>query len=95
MPASPVRQSPRRTAIGQAAVEVLARHGSRGLTHRAVDRELGLAPGSTSAYFRTRAALLGAAAEQLAELDRDDPPAPALALEDQSSPAAAALAADA
>lgn len=49
--------SPRRREILAAATHVLAEHGSRGLTHRAVDREAGLPEGSSSAYFRTRDAL--------------------------------------
>lgn len=62
----------RRTAIADAAIEVLARDGMRGLTHRAVDRSLDLAVGSTSYYFRTRETLVGAAAERLVDLDRVD-----------------------
>jgi DNA-binding transcriptional regulator YbjK len=41
-----------------AALRVVAEHGMRGLTHRAVDREAGLPEGSCSAYLRTREALL-------------------------------------
>lgn len=52
--------SPRRREILAAAMTVLAQQGNRGLTHRAVDREAGLSEGSSSAYFRTRDALLGA-----------------------------------
>ena len=59
----------RREAIADAAITTLAREGSRGLTHRAVDRQAGLAQGSTSYYFRTRDALVMAAVERLAELD--------------------------
>ena len=55
-----VELSPRRRQILDAATTVLSRQGNRGLTHRAVDRQAGLPEGSTSAYFRTRAALLGA-----------------------------------
>jgi AcrR family transcriptional regulator len=62
----------RRAAIADAAIEVLAEIGSRGLTHRAVDGQLELAAGSTSYYFRTREALLSAAADRLIELDRLD-----------------------
>lgn len=61
--------SDRRVLIADAALTLLAREGARGLTHRAVDRELGLPDGSTSYYFSTRAALLLAAAERLVELD--------------------------
>ena len=60
----------RRTAIADAAIALLADEGSRRLTHRAVDQHLGIAEGSTSAYFRTRASLLAAATQRLAELDR-------------------------
>lgn len=67
------RQAPdpqrRRRQIADAAIEVLGTEGSRGLTHRAVDEAAGLPPGSTSNYFRTRDALLEAAAHRHAELD--------------------------
>lgn len=55
------------TAIVQAAVRVTAAAGLRGLTHRAVDSEAGLPQGSTSAYLRTRAALLDAMATYVAD----------------------------
>ena len=51
--------SPRRRELLDAAVAVTAESGLRGLTHRAVDHRAGLPEGSTSAYLRTRAALLG------------------------------------
>ncbi|WP_455359798.1 TetR/AcrR family transcriptional regulator [Streptomyces sp. SYSU K21746] len=54
-----MRQNPaRRTALLDAAIEVLAREGSRGLTLRAVDAEAGVPTGTTSNYFANRAALL-------------------------------------
>lgn len=59
----------RATAIADAAIEVVAAGGMRGLTHRAVDRAAGLPPGSTSYYARTRSALLELAIERIAELD--------------------------
>ncbi|MFC7457705.1 TetR/AcrR family transcriptional regulator [Brachybacterium sp. GCM10030267] len=59
----------RRERIADAVIDVLAERGSRGLTHRAVDEVAGLPTGSTSYYFRTRAALLAAAVPRLAELD--------------------------
>lgn len=59
----------RRTVIADAVIATLAEHGSRGLTHRAVDRAAGLPPGSTSYYLRTRESLLHAAITRLAELD--------------------------
>ncbi|GAA2840349.1 TetR/AcrR family transcriptional regulator [Crossiella cryophila] len=60
-------QPTRREAIADAAIEVLAEHGSRGLTHRAVDAKAGIAAGSTSYYFRTRLALLEAAQARVAQ----------------------------
>ena len=59
--------SPRRREILTAATTVLAQQGNRGLTHRAVDREAGIPEGSSSAYFRTRDALLGALGDFVAD----------------------------
>lgn len=59
----------RRELAAGAALSVLAARGSRGLTHRAVDTEAGLPPGSTSNYFRTRSSLLEAALHRHIELD--------------------------
>ncbi len=59
----------RRTELADAAIIVLARVGSRGLTHREVDRVAGVVEGSTSYYFRTRSSLLQASVDRLAELD--------------------------
>ncbi|MEU9446922.1 TetR family transcriptional regulator [Streptomyces sp. NPDC048304] len=54
-----MRQNPaRRTALLDAAIEVLAREGSRGLTLRAVDAEAGVPVGTCSNYFRNRDDLL-------------------------------------
>lgn len=61
--------SMRRDQLLDAAISTLARAGGRGLTHRAVDRAAGVAEGSTSYYFRTRAGLLHAVVHRLAELD--------------------------
>lgn len=44
----------RRDDLARGALEVLGLYGSRGFTHRAVDRHLGLPEGTTSAYFRRR-----------------------------------------
>jgi len=66
----------RRTAIADAAIELLANEGSRALTHRAIDRALGLSVGSTSFYFRTRRALLEAAALRIADLAAAEVPVP-------------------
>jgi len=61
-------KSDRRPQIADAALLILAREGARGVTHRTVDRYLGLPEGSTSYYFRTRLVLLSAAANRLVEL---------------------------
>ena len=52
--------SPRSRIVTDAAITVLAKCGSRGLTHRAVDSEAGLPEGSTSNLFRNRADLMSA-----------------------------------
>lgn len=53
----------------RAAVEVLGLYGASGLTHRAVDQHAGLPQGTTSNYFRTRAALINAICGFLTEHD--------------------------
>lgn len=62
----------RRALISDAAIALVAAGGLRSLTHRAVDGAAGLPAGSTSYYFRTRAALVGACYRRLAELDLAD-----------------------
>ena len=47
----------RKEKAADAAIEVIAENGLRGLTHRAVDVRAGLPDGSTSSCFRTRLAL--------------------------------------
>jgi DNA-binding transcriptional regulator YbjK len=55
----------RRDHLADAAIEVLARDGSRGLTHRAVDVAAATPPGTTSRYFRTREALLNGVVDRM------------------------------
>ncbi|MBW5484605.1 TetR/AcrR family transcriptional regulator [Streptomyces bambusae] len=86
----------RRTVLADAAIEVLAEAGMRGLTHRAVDRAAGLPNGTTSAYFRTRAALLTALVRRLvardqAELQAAGEAAPPLRTADELTDGFAAL----
>ncbi|MGW1995437.1 TetR/AcrR family transcriptional regulator [Embleya sp. NPDC001921] len=69
---APPPNSARRRAIADGAIEVLARAGVHGFSHREVDEAAGLPPGTTSNYFRSRDALLGAAAERVLELHRAD-----------------------
>jgi len=59
----------RRAAIADAAIRLVASRGLKGLTHRAVDAEAGLPPGSTSYYLRTRDALLTACVNRMLERD--------------------------
>jgi DNA-binding transcriptional regulator YbjK len=59
----------RRTEILDAALRVLAAQGMRGLTHRAVDADAGIAAGSTSYYFRSRSALVAGCVERLLQID--------------------------
>ncbi|GAA2807536.1 TetR/AcrR family transcriptional regulator [Saccharopolyspora taberi] len=57
----------RRELLAECAIEVLAREGGRGLTHRAIDREAGVPEGTTKNYHPTRGSLLVAAARHIAE----------------------------
>lgn len=62
----------RRAALADAAIHLVATRGMRGLTHRAVDARAGVPTGSTSAYFRTRKALVEGVVRRLAELDAEE-----------------------
>jgi DNA-binding transcriptional regulator YbjK len=65
-------RTPRMELLLRAALHVVAERGLRGLTHRAVDREAGLPEGSTSAYLRTRKALVAALTSYVAGSLTDD-----------------------
>lgn len=67
---APLDQRDRRAVLADAAIDLLAEEGMRALTHRAVDARAGMPQGTTSAYFRTRHALLTAIVKRLADLDR-------------------------
>lgn len=54
----------------RAAVEEVGEHGIRALTHARVDARAGLPKGSTSNWFRTRAALLAGVVKHLADEER-------------------------
>ncbi|MDF5753594.1 TetR/AcrR family transcriptional regulator [Spongiactinospora sp. TRM90649] len=58
----------RRRALADTAIALLASSGVHGVTHRAVEKAAGVPPGTASNYFRSREALLVAAAERVAEL---------------------------
>lgn len=59
----------RRRELCDAAIDLLAEDGSKGLSHLKLDRKLGVPDGTASFYFRTRSALIHAVAERVTELD--------------------------
>ncbi|MGN9891720.1 TetR/AcrR family transcriptional regulator [Micromonospora sp. L31] len=65
-------RSPRVAALADTAIALLAEGGMRALTHRAVDARAGVPVGTTSAYLRTRQALIEAVVRRLVDLDRAD-----------------------
>jgi hypothetical protein len=62
----------RRRDLCDAAIELLAEDGARGLTHLRVDRRARVADGSTSFYFQARSALLRGATDRVVQLDVAD-----------------------
>ena len=62
----------RRRALTDTAIDLLAASGVHGLTHRAVENAAGLPQGTASNYFRSREALLVAAAQRIVELHHAD-----------------------
>jgi DNA-binding transcriptional regulator YbjK len=65
---APPRNMRRRSALADAAIEVLGTAGIHKLSHRAVDERAGLPAGTAANYFPRRDDLLAAAAERVAEL---------------------------
>ncbi|MBM7505641.1 TetR/AcrR family transcriptional regulator [Agromyces aurantiacus] len=59
----------RRTTLADTALALVAEHGVKALTHRAVDAAAAVPPGTTSNHFRTRRALLDAVADRLEARD--------------------------
>ena len=59
----------RQRAILDAAIDLLAERGARGLTHRACDALADLPEGSTSNHYRSRDALLAAILRRILERD--------------------------
>ncbi|GAA3518049.1 TetR/AcrR family transcriptional regulator [Actinocatenispora rupis] len=69
-----MRQNPaRRTALLDAAIDVLARDGSRGLTLRAIDAAASVPTGTATNYFRDRDDLLGQVMRRTRERLAPDP----------------------
>lgn len=64
----------RRAALVDAAIEVLAREGARGLTFRAVDAEAGVPTGTASNYFANRDDLFTQAGGRIYERLMPDAP---------------------
>ncbi len=62
----------RRGLIADAGVRLIAAHGLRALTHRAIDAAIDAPPGTTSYYARTRRELLELIVRRLAERTGDD-----------------------
>lgn len=60
----------RRELICDAALDLAAVGGNHAVTHSSVDAALGIAKGSTSYYYRTRAALIEATIAHLTETSR-------------------------
>lgn len=58
----------RRDLLADAAIEVLAREGGRGLTHRAVDRDAQVPEGTTKNYYPSRESLFVAVAGRMTDL---------------------------
>jgi AcrR family transcriptional regulator len=58
--------------MADAAIALLGTDGARGLSHPRVDKQAAVPAGTASYYFRTRKALLQAAAERVSELDEAD-----------------------
>lgn len=63
----------RRTRLADAAVRVLARQGSRGLTHRAIDGEAKVPRGTASNYFTSRDDIIEAILARIGERLAPDP----------------------
>lgn len=61
------RNDERRALLADAGLQVLARDGARGLTHRAVDRSAGVPLGTTSNYFGSRDDLVAALVARIAD----------------------------
>ncbi|MFF4606981.1 TetR/AcrR family transcriptional regulator [Streptomyces sp. NPDC001339] len=67
------RNPERRAALVDAAIEVLARDGARGLTFRAVDTAAGVPNGTASNYFANRDDLLAQVTGQIHQRIAPDP----------------------
>jgi AcrR family transcriptional regulator len=64
--------TPTKTRSLDAAIDLLGTQGLRALTHVRVDEHAGLPKGSTSNYFRTRAALLSGVSDRILEREMSE-----------------------
>jgi DNA-binding transcriptional regulator YbjK len=72
---TPPRNTQRRQALADAAIDILGTRGIHELSHRAVDEAAGLPVGTASNYFKSRDDLLQAVARRIVDLhlaDMDD-----------------------
>ena len=69
---APPQNTRRRNALADAAIEILGTAGIHKVSHRAVDEQAGLPPGTASNYFPRRDDLLEAAACRVAQLHLAD-----------------------
>lgn len=61
------RNDERRQLLVNTALTILAQQGARGLSYRAIDTRAKVPQGTTSNYFRTRAAIVQAILERISE----------------------------
>jgi DNA-binding transcriptional regulator YbjK len=69
---APPRNTQRRDALADAAIQILGTDGIHKLSHRSVDEQAGLPHGTAANYFPTRDDLLTAAARRVAGLHLAD-----------------------
>jgi DNA-binding transcriptional regulator YbjK len=69
---APPRNTQRRDALADAAIQILGTAGIHKLSHRSVDEQAGLPHGTAANYFPTRDDLLAAAARRVAGLHLAD-----------------------
>jgi AcrR family transcriptional regulator len=64
----PPSNQQRRNELTDTAIEIVARFGLHGLSHRAVDEQAQVPRGTTSNYFRSREALVAATMQRIVHL---------------------------
>jgi AcrR family transcriptional regulator len=64
----PPSNQQRRDELIDAAIDIVARHGLHGLSHRVVDERAAMPRGTASNYFRSREALVAAMVQRIVDL---------------------------